>query len=235
MAVFIASTVAVRATFGLPNSTTGLSGGAVTIDTTGATLIVAFTAGGNSGVFVMQDSASNAWTTGPIFAQSTLNPTVNFHYVFNPITSATHTFDPEHTAGASEVFVFGGAGTWTLDQMSGATTHTAGTTITTGSITPSQAGDVIVAGIGSFQSIGPGLVNNSFSGGPGVAVGSALSQRLSASPCASLAGYLIDSSSSSINATFSSIPNNSDWMWAIAAFKLVTVSTGSKSVFYTVT
>jgi hypothetical protein len=219
-ATFLKSIVALKTSFAIPNSTTGLAGGATSIDTTGATLLVAFTAGGNSGTPTMVDSASNTWASGPEFSQGAANPAVNFHYVFNPITSTTHTFDPEHTAGSCVVFAFSGAGIWALDQMVGATTQTSGTTVTTGSVTPSQVGDVIIGGIGSFASIGPGSVNNGFTGGQGVAAGSALSQRLSGSPCPSLAGYLIDSASSSINVTFSSVPSNADWIWAIAAFKL---------------
>jgi hypothetical protein len=217
---FLKSIMAVASGFGL-NTVTGASGGAANIDTTGATLFVAIIqtqfAGGAP---TMTDKKNNTWQYGTLF-NATGHPTaISIAYCFNPTTDTTHTFTPVGQAACSQVFAFSGAGTWSLESQNGATSQTSGQSVVTGTITPSVAGEVILAGLATNGSISTGTVNNGFNGGQGVAAGAALPQALSGSPEAGMGAYLVDSGTSPIGATFTTSANNSDWLWLVASFKL---------------
>lgn len=217
-ATFIASIEAVGSSYATPNnSITGAGGGASSINTTGASIIVAIIRANNA-IPSMSDSESNTWSYGTVYTTSGSLCNIVVASVVNPTTSSIHTFNPGGSEASAEIFAFSGGSGWTLDTEAGSSTNTSGTSVVTGSITPSGSGEIIVAGIGSNGSESTGTVNNGFTGGQGVSSGDMLPQKLSTSPEIGGGAYLIDSSSSSIDAVFSTGTSNGDWVWIIAAF-----------------
>ena len=140
-------------------------------------------------------------------------------YCINPTTSTVHTFGTNGgNAAVVDVYAFSGAGTWALDTEAGALAAQVGTSVISPSLIPAGANEAIVAGIGSNGSEVTATVSNGFNGGQGVAVGSALPQKLSGTPEVTAAAYLVDSAAVSITTTFTTTPGNSDWMAIAAAF-----------------
>ena len=120
------------------------------VDTTGAnTLVVAVQyRSGKFSSFV--DSASNTWTQ--IDVESALLSAaqrIRFYYAKNAATSTTHTFTLTQTSadyGGIVMVALGGMdATAPLDQNSTIDIDTAATSHTTGSITTTQANEIIVA------------------------------------------------------------------------------------------
>lgn len=204
------------------NSVTGASGGASSINTTGATLLCAVIIAHNAGTPTMSisDSKSNTWTiTAPV--QVTTDIWASVAYVLSPSSVGSgHTFTSSSPASYTAVFAFGTSTGWTFDQKS-TSGSSANSPQTTPSITPALANEVIIAGFGDFNAIVTGTVNNSFAGGQGVGSTNFIPQNLSGSPCVGGAAYLIDSSTSSINVTFTFTPSTSGFSYGsiIAAFK----------------
>lgn len=204
------------------NSITGASGGANTIDTTGATLFVAILRcnGGSGNPPDISDSEGNIWSLGSI-STGIGSCLMRLAWVFNPTTSTTHSFDcpAPATEGSAEVFAFGGSGTWSKISEVLASSETSGTSVVTGSVT-ALLDDVVIAGIGSNGSESSGTINSGFSGGiSGDPTDTALPQLLSSSPEVGMSGFLI-SSGGSVAATFSTSVSNGDWKWAISNFRL---------------
>jgi hypothetical protein len=223
---FLGSITSVNSEYTPNQSTTGGYGpygtAATSIDTTGASLLVAIMMTRATGTITMADSESNAWTYGTNYAAIGSSTVMTVAYCANPVTSSTHTFNPQSSGGdpACVVFVFGGGSGWTLDTEAGATTSTSGSTVATGSIIPAGAGEIIVAGIGSNSSNAIASINNGFDGGiSGQTLGTMLPQYINDSAEPGGGGYLIDNSGASISATFLTNPLNPDWTWVIAAFK----------------
>jgi hypothetical protein len=217
---FVASIEAVNASIVAPpnnNSKTGQSGGGTSINTTGATLLVAVLRS-NGSTPTITDSASNTWSLGTVFTIGGVSR-VRLAWVINPTTSTTHTFNPNALEGSAEIFAFSGSGSWSLTTVSGATSSTSGTSVTTRSISTS-ANDLVIAGLSSNASQSAGTINNGFDGGiSGGPAGTALPQRLSGTPEVGMGGYLI-SSGGSISATFTTSVSNADWIWVIGGFTL---------------
>lgn len=201
------------------NSITGQSGGAHSIDTTGATALFAITTCTAGTSPTISDSEANTWTYSSIFGNGTSN-NIRLAWCFSPTTSATHTFDFTSSAdGSGQVFALGGSGTWAATAQAGSSSSQSGTSVATSSISTSS-GDVVIAGIGSNGSRGTGTVNNSFSGGISGSPTAALPQDLtSGSPEVGMSAYLI-SGGGSIGATFTTTATNFDWTFAIGTFSL---------------
>ena len=213
---FLAS---IEAIHGGTNSTTGATGGAASINTTDATLLVAVVRAADN-TPVITDSANNTWNYGPVYEATGTACFIYIAWVSNPVTSTTHTFSPTAVDGSCDVFAFTGGTAWTLDVSAGAVAATPGTTVLTGSLSLSGDGEIIVAGIGSNGSESSATVSNGFSGGiTGDAADEALPQLLSSSPELGGGAYLIDSADTLISTTFSTGTSNTDWTWVIAAFK----------------
>jgi Chitobiase/beta-hexosaminidase C-terminal domain len=202
------------------NSVTGQPGGANSINTTGATLLVAFIrTGATNSVITFTDTGNNIWNFGPLsalnFSRSVLA------WVSNPTTSTTHQFTVHGNTNvtAAEVYAFSSvAGTWTMDTHAESTSGNTAPIITN-SITPSGVNEIVVAGCASNSGLTSATVNNGFNGGQGVPAGSALCQRLDGGAEVGGSAYLIDSTTSLINATFLPTPGTAgDWGWAIASF-----------------
>ena len=152
------------------NSTTGSMGGASSIDTTGATLLVAILKGAHNPTINpsnVSDSAGNRWLVGTTYhaiGQFEADTEICVAYVVNPITSTAHTFGTNLFDGGADFFAFRGATNWTLDVEAGFSTAITESTIVTDSITPSTPHSVIVAGIVSNDLVAvTGTVNNGHS------------------------------------------------------------------------
>lgn len=126
------------------NGTTG------SIDTTGANLIVisvcSYAAAGEPTV---SDSKSNTWTG--LTAVASTNARERLYYCLNPSVGSGHTFTI--TSGGSNAFPFIGVEAWSgahasssFDQQNGASTNGA-TSRTTGSVTPTEDNELLVAGL----------------------------------------------------------------------------------------
>ena len=221
-AQFIGSICAINTASSTNDSTTGASGGATSLNTTGATILVAFVRATSTPTIV--DSATvngaagyNTWTY--LKVSSGTSSKCLIAYCINPSTSTTHWFEATGTFGSCEVFAFKGVTGWSVDSSSQSTNTQSGTTVVSGSINLAGTGEVVIVGIGSNSTQASATVNNGFNGGQGVASGAALCQLLGTLPELGGSAYLIDASSSSISATFTTSHTNSDWVWAIAAFK----------------
>ncbi len=180
------------------------------VDTTGATLLVAFVDDETAGAAAPSDNKSNTWS--PLTSKTGQFTTGRLFYVANPVVGSGHVFS--NTGGTnfgSAVFMaFSGTATTSpFDQESGAGTSGA-TTLQPGSITPSQANCVLVTGVG-FGSTQTYSINSGFSTplqtnfAGGVGSGSGMS-------------YLVQTSASAVNPTWT--PTSSTEMAAVmASFK----------------
>lgn len=135
-------------------STNGTSVTTSGIDTTGATIIVinAVTLGGGTPT----DSKSNTWTaltaqTAPVSTNRS-----QLFYAVNPTVGTAHTFSLTATVPALSVLAFSGVVTsLPFDVQNGAAADTV-TTLSTGSVTPSEDNEVVVSGL----SIGGSLASD---------------------------------------------------------------------------
>jgi hypothetical protein len=117
------------------------------IDTTGANLIVIWFVS-NAGLTIT-DSETNTWS--PLNERTNGIDTVGrFLYALNPSTSATHTFSNGSSFSWITVAAFSGAASATVsDQQNGAGPGTNGTSIATGSITPAEDNELLIAAVGN--------------------------------------------------------------------------------------
>lgn len=127
----------------------GQNGGTTTaIDTTGANLIVVSVSGVSSTAVTVSDSKGNTYTS--LTRRENSSPVVfnQLWYVYNPTVGSGHTFTVggANTYSAIAVMAFSGAIASPADQENGATSSS-GTSIATGSITPSQNNEIVIAGI----------------------------------------------------------------------------------------
>lgn len=126
---------------------TGIPGPTPAIDTRGASLLVIAVHYYGVQTFGVSDNQGNAYQALTTYGVDGAAGFCQLFYCFNPTTSAAHTFSCtfQQYQGLS-VAAFSGtlAGAGVLDKSNGATT-TGSTTIQAGSITPSQAGELIVA------------------------------------------------------------------------------------------
>jgi len=121
------------------------------INTTGASLLVVYAAACHGCTSVtFSDSASNTWTGLTNVADSQES---RFWYASNPSISASHTFTEARSGvlfnAAFCVAAFSGAQVASPFDQQNTNFNSGSTTIATGSITPSQSGELIVAGVAS--------------------------------------------------------------------------------------
>lgn len=129
----------------LKQGTSAGSGTSSAIDTTGASLLVAFVAdftGSTASVF--SDSEGNTWT-GLTARPLTGNMRTRIYYCASPSTSASHTFQASGTSSFAAIAVsaYSGTAASPFDVENGATTLTA-TSLATGSVTPSEDNELLV-------------------------------------------------------------------------------------------
>jgi len=135
-----------------------------TLDTNGANLIIVFTAAyiGSTGL-TLSDSKGNTWT-GLTNVASSLNS--RLWYAFSATAGASHTFTISASGNLFDevvcvIAVSGALSSDPIDQQS-TNSNSSSTTIATGSITPTQAGELIVTGVASGADNTPPSVNSGF-------------------------------------------------------------------------
>lgn len=131
------------------------------IDTSGANLIVAVTTVDIATAALVADSKTNNWGTGlTTYGGGTgFKAEVKIWYCFNPVTDTAHTFSNNPSSGTPfpsiAVAAFSGAGSSPFDQENGHSDgDTTAQTIQSGSITPSQDNELVIAGLGWSGSSG---------------------------------------------------------------------------------
>jgi hypothetical protein len=116
------------------------------IDTTGADLIVAAVCGTPG--FNFSDSNSNTWTEfSPSYSNNGVDTNARFYYSQHPTIGAGHTFTYSDNVSMVAIVAFSGSA-GLPDQHSGAT-GAPGSSLAVGSITPTQAGELVVAFVGN--------------------------------------------------------------------------------------
>lgn len=171
------------------------------ITTTGATLLVAvltdydaFSAG------AISDSKGNTWTT---LTTSNNVSRCRIAYVANPTVGTGHTFTSTQSGEfqpALCVAAFSGVVTTSpFDQQNG-TTFSGATTSSPGSVTPSAANELLIAGIGfdssNTVSIGSGFtITNQVNSVPDAHIGAALAYKIQTSATAENPAWSWSSSS----------------------------------------
>lgn len=151
MAIALVSNVAAQS-----STTNTITTGA--IDTSGATLLVAlvnhYTGGG--GGAILSDSKGNTWVGLTAQSVPTVSTSVRLYYAANPTVGTGHTFTATGTFSFPFVAAQAFSGALTVspfDQQNGNTSSGA-TNLTTGSVTPSENDELLIAGLGFQDAIG---------------------------------------------------------------------------------
>lgn len=171
--------------------TTSVTSGA--IDTTGADLIVAWATGYLS-VVAFSDNKGNTYT--PLTVRSNSGG-INgrFWYCFGPTVGTGHTFTSGSSYPGIGVLAFNcGLGSDPFDVENGA--DGTGTSIQPGSVTPADADNIVVTGVGEGTTGGTPTVDGGFTEPNAEADGAAFSTTIA---------YLIQSSAAAQNPTWSGI------------------------------
>lgn len=145
------------------------------IDTTGATLlIVATNSSGSAAIPVISDNKGNTWNTLTTYSRTVIS------YAVNPTVGTGHTFTGTRTSSFPSIVVgaFSGAKLSSpFDQQNGATTASA-TSLSTGSITPTENDELLVFALGrnasSAVSVNVGSILEDQANAPGTAYGIAI-------------------------------------------------------------
>jgi hypothetical protein len=140
MAIALVANTALR-------STTNNNVTTAAIDTTGATLLVVVVADQAGVTTTLTDSKTNTWTG--LTVRTETNAEVRIFYAANPTVGTGHTFTGTSTGGfpALAVLAFSGVATVSPFDVQNGVTQTTGTSVATGSITPTAANEVLVGGI----------------------------------------------------------------------------------------
>lgn len=180
---------------------TGGADGSTTpaIDTTGATILICVVSNYEvSAAPTLSDSKTNTWNGLTVRSNGAVaNDEVRIFYATNPTVGTLHTFTVTGTGSYSLVAVaaFSGAATTTPFDVENGAVAGANTSLATGSITPSENDELIIAGI-SFEnpdtlSIDQAMtITNQVPWSSGVTFGCALA-------------YKIQTTAAAINATWS--------------------------------
>lgn len=119
------------------------------INTTGANLIVAVATNyaGSAQPTTMSDSRSLSWTSRTLYEGIDLG--IQVFYAANPTVGAAHTFTATNFNGYPSVAViaFSGAATAAPYDVENGAVQASGTTVSTGSVTPSANNEVLVTGL----------------------------------------------------------------------------------------
>lgn len=183
------------------------------IDTTGADLLVAWVANETGlGGAALSDSKGNTWTALTTVTES---PEEGILYYTKPSSVGSgHTFTATATGARPTIAVgaFAGAkATSPHDQQNSNSTGSAGTTLSTGSITPSEANELVIAGHASRASTGTLSIDGGFTIGTQVDGDGVNNQS------AGLA-YLIQTSAAAANPTWTQTNSTGVKIAKIASF-----------------
>lgn len=134
------------------------------IDTTGANLLVAVVSDYKATAApAFTDSKGNTWTGLTAQQNSSQLSRGRIYYAVNPVVGSGHTFTYAATSIFASIYVaaFSGADTASpFDQENGAQNDGAAS-LATGSVTPSEANELVVAGFGATDG-GPFGINGGF-------------------------------------------------------------------------
>lgn len=204
-----------------------------TLDTTGATLLVAFIAAtASSGTVTISDSNSNTWTSLTPKTFSGAHKSV-IQYAANPTVGSGHTFTVTLSGGNPGVQIFaftGAASSSPFDVENGAVGIGGQTTFQPGSITPSQNGELIVAAIasgGSFVTTGnvqvDYTVSSIYTNGQGVSAVGGVNYAM-------YTAWAVQPTAAATNPTFTldnGTGSNANLTGNIASFKAATATSGT--------
>lgn len=158
MAVALVSSIVSQGTSGAVTSSA--------IDTTGATLLVLVLISYASATeSTISDSKGNTWTQRTAYINGTLERT-RIYYCASPTVGSGHTFAASGTGSfpAIAVSAYSGTAASSPYDVEAGTQNSSTTSKATGSVTPSQNGDLLVVGAG-FGSVGAPVspaINSSF-------------------------------------------------------------------------
>lgn len=133
------------------------------IDTTGADLLVAIVYVHNTNSpGVVSDSKGNSWSYGTTYGSA--NGSIRIAYCVPASVGSGHTFT--NTFGALsvgiEVFAFSGANATPFDVENGLNNDSSVATFQPGSVTPSQANSLIIAGVNWFNTVTSPSIDSGF-------------------------------------------------------------------------
>lgn len=192
------------------NSLGGTGGTTTAIDTTSANLIVIALSFYSSNVPTLSDSKSNTWTA---LTTQGAAPAIRLYYSYAPTVGAGHTFTVSGSGiyATLEVLAFSGAVSAPFDLQSG--TSGSGTTVAPGSVTPSQANEVVVyaaagdpAATSDWTSVSVGTLQAHLAG-------------LVSTYYSTAIGYSIQTTATAINPTFTNASSQTASAAALASFK----------------
>lgn len=178
---------------------TGYNGGTTSaIDTTGANFLVISlsTYEAYATVTSVSDSKGNTWVPLTKHLQAGTNDAVRFWYSKNATVGTGHTFTVAKTTGyiAFEVMAFSGVDTSSpFDVENGNGFTGGGSSLTTGSVTPSQNNSLILVDFTTDIGTTVNSIDSSFS----------ITDKASASPVTTAAAYLIQGTAAAVNPTWS--------------------------------
>jgi hypothetical protein len=181
------------------------------INTTGADLIVAgvtfFANPPGAGCFtpnVISDSKSNTWSTAKTVQNNgTSDGEFDLFYVHAPTVGSGHTFSYNKECFSSiYVLAFSGSVASPLDVTSSGSNASTETSQASGSITPTQSGDLIIAGLLVSGPTTSTTVNS------GITQADAFTTAVNAQTYGTGLGYFAQSTAAAINPT---------WSWSTAA------------------
>lgn len=180
----------------------GVNGGATdAIDTTGANLIIAIVAtnaGSAAAAANWSDSKSNGTPSTTSGRGNAGNGRIRTFYYSQPSSVGSgHTFTYSEASSSATIIIlaFSGAATTTpLDQQSAGATAASGTSVSTGSATPSENGELLIAACCATSASASFAIDNGFTiigaaYGDGDSMGAA-------------AGYLVQGTAGALNPAF---------------------------------
>lgn len=177
------------------------------INTTGATLLVAEISYGSS-VGTFSDNKGNTWTGLTI--HGTGNRLNRIYYCINPTSVGSgHTFTS--TSDNRSICVMAFDGTFTaFDAENGATLGSPANSVHTGSVTPSQNGEVIVASMTFYEAPNTPSMDTGFTLTDNIQPGSTYGAGFA---------YLVQTTAAAVNPTWTLSQNSNGGSAGIACFK----------------
>jgi hypothetical protein len=190
------------------------------INTTGANLIVAvfswYTAGTKP---TLSDSSGNTWLVARNDDNIANGGSLSISYVQAPTVSASHTFTITGTNNFSTLFIeaWSGSAASPLDQTNEASSG--GSSVSsqqTGSVTPGQANELLIAGL-----VNGGSTSTSFAINSGFTIPDAVNPGTSGQNYGAGAAYFVQGAAAAINPT---------WSWTTAQITAASIATFKPSV-----
>lgn len=186
------------------------------VDTTGADLIILSVGQSTSGSTTPSDSKSNTWTA-LTKSNGVSDGATRIYYCYNPTVGTGHTFSAGLSYTVVSFHAFSGSASSPFDVENGNGTAS-GSTMPTGSITPSVDGELIIAALGMGNTTTGTTIDSSFTG-------TVVTEATGYVTYGGGQAYFIQSTAGAINPAWSSATGfSSAYAAAIASFK---VSAGS--------